>query len=284
VTVAASVALAATGTAVAAGLALQGSGSGALVAEDVHQSTTRAEASAPASSAARQTASQAARERVVSRDESRASLGAAKELAARGANAATAHEASTKMWTTDTLNLWTAAGDSAAKVGEVEEGKQVVATGRTLHDRDEIVVSGDTRWVTHGYLSANKPVATGAAAGLSDAPCPDTSVEHGLTAEAVHVYRSVCHAFPMITSYGGWDAHGEHSSGKAIDIMTDDSSVGYAIADFLKAHAAELDLYDVIYRQHIWTPVRASEGWRSMPNRGSATANHFDHVHVSTNR
>ena len=43
------------------------------------------------------------------------------------------------------------------------------------------------------------------------------------------------------------------------------------------------NLYDVIWAQHIWTPVRSSEGWRSMPDRGSPTANHYDHVHISVN-
>ncbi len=99
----------------------------------------------------------------------------------------------------------------------------------------------------------------------------------------MRVYRAVCNNFPDITSYGGWDAHGEHSSGKAIDIMHPSVEEGYRIAEFLKAHASELGLYDVIWRQHIWTPVRAGEGWRAMPDRGSATANHFDHVHVSVN-
>jgi hypothetical protein len=113
------------------------------------------------------------------------------------------------------------------------------------------------------------------------APCPDPSVENGLTEGAVYVYRSVCHAFPQITSYGGWDNHGEHSSGKALDIMTSDVELGTAIAEFLQAHASELHLFDILWRQHIWTPVRASEGWRLFADRGSATANHFDHVHVS---
>jgi hypothetical protein len=38
---------------------------------------------------------------------------------------------------------------------------------------------------------------------------------------------------------------------------------------------------EVIYRQHIWTVQRSSEGWRPMSDRGSPTANHMDHVHVS---
>ena len=54
------------------------------------------------------------------------------------------------------------------------------------------------------------------------------------------VYRAVCHAFPQITSYGGWDAHGEHASGKAIDIMTSDKALGDQIAAFLQSHASEL--------------------------------------------
>jgi hypothetical protein len=121
-----------------------------------------------------------------------------------------------------------------------------------------------------------------AAAGLSSAPCPDSSTESGLTANAVLVYRSVCHAFPQITSYGGWDAHGEHASGKALDIMTSDKALGDQIAAYLQSHAAELSLYDVIWWDRIWTPERASEGWRYYGDRGSATANHMDHVHVST--
>jgi hypothetical protein len=115
------------------------------------------------------------------------------------------------------------------------------------------------------------------------APCPDGSVENNLTPGAVYVYRSVCHAFPQITSYGGWAPRGEHASGKALDIMTTDKALGDQIAAFLQAHAAELNLYDVIWWDRIWTPVRAAEGWRAYGDHGSPTANHMDHVHVSVN-
>jgi hypothetical protein len=197
--------------------------------------------------------------------------------------AATLHAvrtADTKLWTTTVLNLWTESGKDATQVGELEAATSVLVTGRKADDRVEVVVDGKSRWVTAGYLSEDKPLT--AAAGLSMAPCPDPGVESGLTSAAVYVYRSVCHAFPQITSYGGWDAHGEHSSGKALDIMTSDVGLGNAIAAFLQSHAAELNLYDILWRQQIWTPVRASEGWRTFPSRGSATADHYDHVHVST--
>jgi hypothetical protein len=208
-----------------------------------------------------------------------------KEARADGALAATALavrqavKQDTKLWTTAPLNLWTESGADAQQVGEVAASRQVVVTGRKAGDRVEIVVDGNSRWVTDGYLSEDKPLS--AAAGLSMAPCPDPSVENGLTSGAVYVYRSVCHAFPQITTYGGWDNHGEHSSGRALDIMTSDVALGTAIAEFLQAHAGELHIYDILWRQHIWTPVRASEGWRFFASRGSATADHYDHVHVS---
>ena len=126
-----------------------------------------------------------------------------------------------KMWATTDLNIWSESGKDAKKLGLIEAAHKVLVTGREDKGRSEVAIDGEARWVTSGYFSAEKPVA--AAAGLSMAPCPDGSVESGLTSDAVYVYRSVCNAFPQITSYGGWDAHGEHSSGRAIDIMTSDA-------------------------------------------------------------
>ena len=190
-----------------------------------------------------------------------------------------------KQWTTTALDLWTKPGKKGEHVGELKTAVKVLATGREASGRAEIVVDGKVRWVTTGYLADEKPAPEPppGPAGLSAAPCPDSGPENGLTDAAVMVYRSVCHAFPEITSYGGWDAHGEHSSGKALDIMTSDSGLGDAIAEYLQAHSSELGLYDILWQQRIWTPVRAAEGWRSMEDRGSATANHYDHVHVSVN-
>ena len=53
--------------------------------------------------------------------------------------------------------------------------------------------------------------------------------------------------------------------------------LGTAIANFLIAHASEFGIEDVIWRQQIWMP---GFGWKGMSDRGSATANHYDHVHV----
>jgi hypothetical protein len=178
-------------------------------------------------------------------------------------------------------------------VGLIKAGSKLAVTGQTAGHWAEILVQDHhVRWVNSDYLARKKPVAgssgssagTPTTSGISSAPCPDGSAtESGLTSSAVRLFRAVCAAFPALTTYGGYDAHGEHASGKAIDFMISDPALGQAVANWVQAHAGELDIYDVIWQQHIWTPVRASEGWRFMPDRGSPTANHYDHVHVSVN-
>ncbi len=81
-----------------------------------------------------------------------------------------------------------------------------------------------------------------------------------------------------IDDIGGYRAGSkEHGSGKALDLMTfGDVAKGNAIAEYLLANRKALRIQHVIWRQRI----NYGSGWKRMPNRGSATANHMDHVHV----
>lgn len=185
-----------------------------------------------------------------------------------------------KLWTTADLDLRTGPREKAQVTGEIPALTKVGVTGVRRNGFAQVVYKSRPRWITAAYLVAKKPTDP-AHLPIIGKPCPDGSVENGLTNAAITVYRAVCNNFPQITSYGGWDNHGEHSSGRAIDIMISDPSLGDRVAEFLRAHASQLGLFDVIWRQRIFTRERAGEGWRSMPNRGSATANHYDHVHVS---
>jgi hypothetical protein len=116
---------------------------------------------------------------------------------------------------------------------------------------------------------------------VSGAPCPDGSaVESGLVTHTIEVYRAVCAAFPAVSAWGGRSGSGDHGSGHALDIMCS-GSLGDAIAAYVRAHAGALGVSYVIWSQHIWSVERAGEGWRAMSDRGSTTANHYDHVHVS---
>ena len=103
----------------------------------------------------------------------------------------------------------------------------------------------------------------------------------GLRAAASRVYSAVRSAFDIgsFSGYRGGDQ--DHGSGKAVDVMISSSAQGDAVAAFVLAHAKELNVKYVIWRQRIYNMDRP--GWRGMANRGSATANHYDHVHISVN-
>lgn len=73
----------------------------------------------------------------------------------------------------------------------------------------------------------------------------------------------------------------DHPLGLALDFMTyRDSAKGNAIAGYCTVNASRLGIKYIIWEQRIWFPGRE---WRGMEDRGSRTANHFDHVHVSFN-
>lgn len=72
----------------------------------------------------------------------------------------------------------------------------------------------------------------------------------------------------------------DHPTGYAIDWMCSPTQ-GDAIADYLYANAARLKIKYIIWKQRIRYP---GGGWQPMADRGSATANHMDHVHGSFNR
>jgi len=77
-------------------------------------------------------------------------------------------------------------------------------------------------------------------------------------------------------------ANSDHPKGLALDFMVGaDSQKGDQIAADLQQNWQAYNVTYIIWKQRIWNESRASEGWRAMPDRGSITANHYDHVHVS---
>lgn len=182
--------------------------------------------------------------------------------------------ADTRRWTTAPLNLWSRPDKKARNVGELDEGKKVLVTGRKYADRSEIVLDGKARWVTTGYFSDEKP------ATLTGSCTNGTSVPSGVSANIKKVHAAVCANFPEIGTYGTFRGDGEHSQGIAVDIMVSGAR-GWEVAEFVRANYAALGVNYLIYSQKIWSVDRSGEGWRGMSNRGSATANHYDHVHVT---
>lgn len=200
---------------------------------------------------------------------------------------------------TTALNVWTGPGEGYTFITVLPTGSEVPVSGEVEGDWAEIVRDGKSRWVRAAYLADDRPEPEPEpevdeeepeteepepdSGGLSDAACASGSaVEDGLTSNAIAVHRAVCADFPAVDSYGGYRADGgEHGSGQALDIMVSDSSVGDEIAEWVRSNSQALGVSEVLWSQQIWTVQRSSEGWRWLEDRGSATANHYDHVHVT---
>lgn len=71
-----------------------------------------------------------------------------------------------------------------------------------------------------------------------------------------------------------------HPVGLAADFMVySDTALGNRVAEYILAHKASLGVKYIIWRQR----YNDGSGWRTMPSRGTPTANHMDHVHVTFN-
>jgi len=283
--IAAPLAVLATASAVALGVTLgEPGGSEVLNASSSSVSavvkTTPSASAAPRKAAATPAPTQAAERRpVLSRSASRfelRELTPAEKMMAPAAVRTAIEQADTKLWATEDLNLWTLPGDQAEQSGTLETGDRVLVTGRELYGRDEVVIDGASRWVTSGYLSDEEPVA-----GIGGECTNGTSVPAGVSSNIVAVHQAVCAAFPEISTYGTLRSDGEHGQGLAVDIMVS-GDLGWEIAEFIRENRVELGVNYLIYAQQIWSVERSGEGWRGMEDRGSVTANHYDHVHVTT--
>ncbi|TGN64996.1 SH3 domain-containing protein [Nocardioides eburneiflavus] len=184
-----------------------------------------------------------------------------------------------QLWTTETLNLWSGPSEKSEKLGEIAAIEQVTVTGREQAGRTQVVIDGQSRWVTSDYLSEDKPKPEPEGPALGGSCSNGSSIDAG-RASLYEIHDVVCSNWPEITSYGTWRGDGDHGEGRAMDIMIS-GETGWAVADFLRANYSALGIEYIIYAQNIWSVDRAGEGWRGMSDRGSTTANHYDHVHVT---
>jgi hypothetical protein len=137
----------------------------------------------------------------------------------------------------------------------------------------------------HRRLSADTSTAGPAAnAPTGVGPGRDTSIPRGLRPNAARGARIVREQFGFRGEIGGIghrSGPSDHPHGNAIDVMTHgDVTRGNAIAEHFRRNHQELGVKYVIYRQMIASP-RTGWQWQPMRDRGSPTANHMDHPHIS---
>ncbi|MGG6797243.1 UNVERIFIED_CONTAM: LysM peptidoglycan-binding domain-containing protein [Streptococcus canis] len=126
--------------------------------------------------------------------------------------------------------------------------------------------------------------------GLSYAPNHAYNpMNAGLQPQTAAFKEEVASAYG-ITSFSGYRPGdpGDHGKGLAIDFMVPESSVlGDQVAQYAIDHMADRGISYVIWKQKFYAPVSNIYGpantWNPMPDRGSVTENHYDHVHVSFN-
>jgi uncharacterized protein YgiM (DUF1202 family) len=186
-------------------------------------------------------------------------------------------------YATTELNLRSSPADDYRLLGTVPLGTRLGITGVVQRGRAKIVYRSTVRWVTAAYLSRSRPTAGGGSGGGS-------GVEKGLKPNAIKVHRAAMRAFPQVTTYYGVrpDSIPDHPNGLALDIMIPGNyrsasgrALGQRIAAWAKANHSSLGIEYIIWDQHIWNVRRSGEGWRYMADRGSDSANHKNHVHVT---
>jgi hypothetical protein len=118
--------------------------------------------------------------------------------------------------------------------------------------------------------------AAGAVAHITNSAGP---VLPGVQAAANLVVSNVPGA-GALTIGGTRPTADDHGAGKALDWMVlGNVALGQAIVQYHIAHWNELGVTYLIYQQRIL--MSPGGAWQAMEDRGSPTANHMDHVHVT---
>ena len=164
-------------------------------------------------------------------------------------------------------------------------------TGSSATEEAASTATSDTATSTYQAEQSQTPSRTYSApaapdyAGLAVAK----SENAGLQPQTAAFKEEVANLFG-ITSFSGYRPgdSGDHGKGLAIDFMVPVSSaLGDQIAEYAVQNMASRGINYIIWKQRFYAPYDSKYGpaymWNPMPDRGSVTENHYDHVHVSMN-
>jgi hypothetical protein len=180
-------------------------------------------------------------------------------------------------------------------------GAMVVLSAGMLYaqnaDKPRHPVASAAAPTTAAPVAAPAPTTPAADLLAASVPVPATDVElslpkgvapeNGLQVKTIWAARAISVMFPQITTIGGYrqDALKWHPNGLAIDVMIPNPhsdagiELGNQIAGFALANAQRWGVLHVIWRQGFYPGIGAPS-WTA--DYGNETANHMDHVHIST--
>ncbi len=111
----------------------------------------------------------------------------------------------------------------------------------------------------------------------------------GLQPVAASFQQAVANQFG-ISDIGGYRPGDpqDHGQGLAVDVMVPvGSDLGDQVAQYAIDNMVSANISYIIWEQQFYAPVNNIYGpantWNLMPDRGSVTENHYDHVHISFN-
>jgi TP901 family phage tail tape measure protein len=178
----------------------------------------------------------------------------------------------------------------------ISNGEYVVNAAATARNRDwlDAINSGMVAKFAKGGIADNYSIPV-SVAGFPDPsrimPAPEPGgggSARGLLPimAAAREYVSALYGIRNIGGFSnrniaGTNVKSDHALGKAIDVMTSNRSLGWAVANDLAFGAAHrrFNIENVIWQQSI-----SSRGgpFKRMADRGSITQNHYDHIHADT--
>ena len=163
---------------------------------------------------------------------------------------------------------------SSEEAKEVASSSEATATVSTYQPED-------TKTISTTYTAPAAPDYAGLAVAKSE--------NAGLQPQTAAFKEEIANLFG-ITSFSGYRPgdSGDHGKGLAIDFMVPESSeLGDKIAEYAIQNMASRGISYIIWKQRFYAPFDSKYGpantWNPMPDRGSVTENHYDHVHVSMN-
>ena len=163
---------------------------------------------------------------------------------------------------------------SSEEAKEVASSSEATATVSTYQPEEAKTVSTT-------YAAPAAPDYAGLAVAKSE--------NAGLQPQTAAFKEEIANLFG-ITSFSGYRPgdSGDHGKGLAIDFMVPESSeLGDKIAEYAIQNMASRGISYIIWKQRFYAPFDSKYGpantWNPMPDRGSVTENHYDHVHVSMN-
>lgn len=206
----------------------------------------------------------------------------------------TVEETTTATEPNTTVEETTTAAEPTTTVEEtttVAEPTTTVEETTTTEATTEAVTEAQSAPATYQAEPSQGASATYTAPAAPDyATIAATKSENaGLQPQTAAFKEEVANLFG-ITSFSGYRPGdpGDHGKGLAIDFMVPVSSaLGDQIADYAIQNMASRGINYIIWKQRFYAPYDSKYGpaytWNPMPDRGSVTENHYDHVHVSMN-